>query len=283
MAKTGLVLEGGAMRGLYTMGILDVLVEQKVTVDGAVGVSAGAVFGCNYKSRQAGRVLRYNVNYCRDPRYCSFRSLIKTGDLFGAAFCYHEIPEQLDLFDNETYEQNPMPFYVVCTDVDTGKPVYHECKTARDGELEWMRASASLPMAAQIVEIEGQRLLDGGIADPIPLQFFEEQGYDRNIVILTRPKGYHKKKSGAMPLISKIYKKEAALVEAMAKRHDIYNEELARVAAAEQEGRALVFRPEEPLPIGRTCHDPKTLQKVYDLGREQALGRLEEVKAFVKE
>lgn len=283
MAKVGLVLEGGAMRGMYTMGILDVLLEQGMALDGAVGVSAGAVFGCNYKSRQIGRALRYNMNYCRDPRYCSFRSLLKTGDLFGADFCYHELPEKLDLFDNETYEQNPMPFFVVCTDVDSGEAVYHECKTARGAELLWMRASASLPFAARIVEIDGRRLLDGGIADPIPLRFLEEQGFFKNIVILTRPKNYRKKKNGAMPLLSQFYKKEPALLEAMANRHAAYNAELDAVEEAEKQGRALVFRPDAALPIGRTCHDPDTLKKVYDIGRAQALARLEEIKTFIKE
>ncbi len=283
MAKVGLILEGGAMRGMYTMGILDVFLEQNIALDGTVGVSAGAVFGCNYKSRQNGRAIRYNMKYCRDPRYCSFRSLLKTGDLFGAEFCYHELPEKLDLFDNDTYEENPMPFFVVCTDVDSGEAVYHECKTARGTELEWMRASASLPLAARIVEVDGKRLLDGGIADPIPLRFFEEEGYLKNIVILTRPKGYQKKKNSAMPLLAQIYKKEKAFVNAMANRHRIYNQELDAVATAEAEGRALVFCPEEALPIGRICHNPAALKRVYELGRAQALSRLEEVKTFIRE
>ena len=283
MGKVGLVLEGGAMRGLYTMGILDVLIENGIAVDGAVGVSAGAVFGCNYKSNQAGRALRYNMNYCRDPRYCSLRSLIKTGDLFGADFCYRELPETLDLFDNEAYEANPMPFYVVCTDVDTGKPIYHECVTARDENLLWMRASASLPLASRIVEIGGQRLMDGGIADPIPLEFSESCGFDRNIVILTRPFGYVKKKNGAMPLIAHRYKKYPEFVRAMAERHLVYNRESAEVRKAEKEGRALVFRPEENLPIGRTSHDPEELKRVYDIGRAQGLKRLQEVKDFIEE
>ena len=283
MGRVGLVLEGGAMRGMYTMGILDVLMENGIAADGAVGVSAGAVFGCTYKSNQAGRALRYNMNYCRDPRYCSLRSLIKTGDLFGADFCYRELPETLDLFDNEAYEANPMPFYVVCTDVDTGKPIYHECVTARGDDLLWMRASASLPLASRTVEIGEQRLLDGGIADPIPLEFSESCGFDRNIVILTRPFGYVKKKNGAMPLIAHRYKKHPEFVRAMAERHLVYNRELAEIRKAEKEGRALVFRPENDLPIGRTSHDPEALKRVYDIGRAQGLKRLKEVRDFIEE
>ncbi len=283
MGKVGLVLEGGAMRGMYTMGILDVFTEQGIAADGAVGVSAGAVFGCNYKSRQVGRALRYNMKYCRDPRYCSLRSLLKTGDLFGADFCYRELPETLDLFDNEAYEANPMPFYVVCTDVDTGQAVYHQCITARDENLLWMRASASLPLASRVVEINGQRLLDGGIADPIPLAFSENLGFDRNIVILTRPFGYVKKKSGAMPFIAHQYKKHSEFIRAMEERHMVYNRELAEVRKAEKEGRVLCFRPENDLPIGRTSHDPEALKRVYEIGRAQGLKRLEEVKDFIQE
>lgn len=282
MGKFGLVLEGGAMRGMFTAGILDVLMEEGITVDGTVGVSAGAVFGCNFKSKQIGRTIRYNMKYCRDPRYCSVRSLIKTGDLFGAAFCYHELPEKLDLFDNETYEQNPMRFYAVCTDVDTGEAVYHECETARGVEIEWLRASASLPLAAQIVTIGGQRLLDGGIADPIPLRFFEEQGYTKNIVVLTRPRGYVKKKNGAMSLISRVFKKDAAFIRAMERRHLVYNEALSYAAQAEKEGRALLLCPETKLPIERTCRDPETLKKVYELGRAEAMRRLDEIRMFLK-
>ena len=119
--KTGLVLEGGAMRGLFTAGVTDVLMENDITFDGLIGVSAGAAFGCNYKSGQIGRALRYNTEYCNDPRYCSFRSLVKTGDLFGADFCYRQIPCELDKFDMEAFSENPMEFYVVATDIETGK------------------------------------------------------------------------------------------------------------------------------------------------------------------
>lgn len=139
--KTGLVMEGGAMRGLFTAGIIDVLMEENIILDGAMGVSDGAAFGCNYKSNQIGRVLRYNKKYSKDPRYCSVRSLIKTGDMFGADFCYHELPDTLDVMDKETYNQSPMEFYVVCTDVETGKPVYHRCDRLDAKELDWMRAS----------------------------------------------------------------------------------------------------------------------------------------------
>ena len=191
--KTGLVLEGGAMRGMFTAGVLDILMEHNIDVDGVIGVSAGATFGCNYKSKQIGRTIRYNMKYCNDPRYCSFRSLLKTGDLYGAEFCYHTLPEQLDLFDNETYEASPMEFYMVTTDVNTGEPVYYKCDKFDHEGLEWVRASASMPLVSRIVEVGGRQMLDGGISDSIPLQYFQSIGYNKNLVILTQPRDYVKK------------------------------------------------------------------------------------------
>lgn len=197
--KRGLVMEGGAMRGLFTAGVTDVMMEAGIVFDGAIGVSAGAVFGGNYKAGQAGRVLRYNLRFCKDPRYSSLRSLIKTGDLFGADFCYREIPDHLDPFDQAAYAANPMDFFVVATDVHTGRAVYHNCLDGGREDLEWFRASASMPLASRIVSVGGYDLLDGGIADSIPLAYLEEQGYDRNVVVLTQPMGYVKTKNKAMP------------------------------------------------------------------------------------
>ena len=177
--KTGLVLEGGAMRGMYTAGVLDIFMENNITVDGAIGVSAGATFGCNFKSKQIGRSIRYNMKYSHDPRYVGIRSLIKTGDLYGADFCYKELPNKLDLFDVETYQKNPMEFYVVATDINTGKPVYHLCPDGDERDIEWYRASASMPLVSRIVKIDGIELLDGGIADAIPIHKFQEMGFEK--------------------------------------------------------------------------------------------------------
>ena len=190
--KTGLVLEGGAMRGMFTAGVLDAMMNNNITVDGTIGVSAGATFGCNFKSKQIGRTIRYNMKYSKDPRYVGIRSLIKTGDLYGADFCYREIPEKLDVFDTKTYQENPMAFYVVATDVNTGKPVYHLCPTGEADDIEWYRASASMPLVSRIVKINGLELLDGGISDSIPIKKFREMGYEKNILILTQHDGYRK-------------------------------------------------------------------------------------------
>ena len=168
--KTGLVLEGGAMRGMFTAGVLDVLMEHGIVLDGAIGVSAGAVFGCNYKSHQIGRVIRYNTQYCNDKRYASFGNLLRTGNLYSEQFCYHTVPEKLDVFDAKAFAENPMDFFVVCTDVRTGDPIYHKCRTGDAEDIQWMQASASMPLAAKIVKIGHYQLLDGGIADSIPVR-----------------------------------------------------------------------------------------------------------------
>jgi predicted patatin/cPLA2 family phospholipase len=192
--KKGLVLEGGAMRGLFTVGILDALMENGFVFDGAVGVSAGAVFGCNIKSGQIGRALRYNLAFCRDKRYCGFHSLVTTGNYYNADFCYRTIPHTLDWFDVEAFRNNPMDFYVVATRAVTGDAVYHNCLSGDDGDIDWLRASASMPLASRPVCINGKKYLDGGIADSVPIRFFEDIGYNRNVIILTQPESYQKTK-----------------------------------------------------------------------------------------
>lgn len=281
--KHGLVLEGGAMRGLFTAGVMDVLMEHGITFPGVVGVSAGAVFGCNYKSNQPGRVLRYNLRFCKEPKYCSFRSLVKTGDLYGADFCYRELPEKLDLFDSEAYKNSPMEFYVVATDVLTGKPVYHNCTNGGPEDLDWFRASASMPLAARIVEVGGYQLLDGGAADSIPLRFLESQGFEKNVVVLTQPMGYVKKKNKALPLLRMALKQYPKMIETMAKRHEVYNETTAYVRQRERQGEVFVIRPEAPLAIGKTEHDPDKIQAAYDQGRAVAEKRLAALQEFLKD
>lgn len=281
--KHGLVMEGGAMRGLFTAGVIDVMMEQNIVFDGAVGVSAGAVFGCNYKSHQIGRVLRYNLAFCQDPRYCSMRSRIKTGDLFGADFCYRELPDQLDVFDKEAYANSPMDFYVVGTDVRSGRAVYHNCRKGDYEDLDWMRASASMPLASQIVSVGNRNLLDGGIADSIPLKFMQTQGYAKNVVILTQPLDYVKKKNKLMPVMNLVYRQYPNLLGTMAKRHAVYNQATAYVREQEALGNVFVIRPEAPLDIHRVEHDKERIQAVYDLGRATAEERLDALRAFLQD
>ena len=258
--KTGLILEGGAMRGLFTAGVLDVLMENKITFDGVIGVSAGAAFGCNFKSGQIGRAVRYNVRFCRDKRYCGLGSLLKTGDIFNTDFCYGEVPLKLDPFDFDAFEKDPTDFYVVCTDVETGQALCHRYTGWDDHGFDWIRASASMPLVSRMVEIEGRKLLDGGIADSIPAACFEEMGYTRNVVILTQPEGYRKKKNQALPLVRRKYRAYPKLVEAMERRHLVYNAELDYVAKAKAEGRLFVIQPEGALAVRRIDKNPEKLR-----------------------
>lgn len=279
--KTGLVLEGGAMRGIFSAGVTDVLMENGITFDGAVGVSAGACFGCNYKSEQNGRAIRYNLRFCRDKRYCSMLSLITSGDMFNAKFCYHTIPDKLDIFDKKTFEKNPMEFFTVSTDIETGKAVYHRMNKADYNELEWLRASASMPMFAKIVELNGRKYLDGGISDSIPLRFMESIGYEKNIVILTQPRGYTKSASKILPLIKARYIKYPRFVRAFKNRPAMYNNELKYICKSEKEGRAFVIAPPEKLPIGHIEHNSDVLLEVYRMGRNTAAKLLPKVRAFL--
>ena len=280
--RLGLVMEGGAMRGMFTAGVTDVLMERGICFDGAVGVSAGAAFGCNVKSGQAGRVIRYNMRFCRDWRYCGLRSLVRTGDLYGADFCYHQIPDRLDPFDYDAYNRSPMEFYVVCTDASTGRPVYRACPVADDGDtMRFMRASASMPGVSRPVEIGGQRLLDGGISDSIPLAWFESIGYQRNVVILTRPAGYEKKPNPLLPLLRPALRGFPAVYEALRVRHAVYNRQVSYVKAREEAGAAFVFRPEAPLPVGHVTHNPASLEAAYRMGREAAERQFDSLQRFI--
>ncbi|MDD6174644.1 MAG: patatin family protein [Firmicutes bacterium] len=281
--KTGLVMEGGAMRGMFTAGVTDVLMENGITFDGGIGVSAGATFGCNYKSKQIGRAFRYNKQYCRDPRYVGIRSLLTTGNLYNEQFAYHELPERLDVFDAHTFAENPMEFYVVCTDVQTGNPVYHRCEQGGAEDIEWMRASASMPMVSRIVRIGERLLLDGGVSDSIPLRYFEQIGYRKNVVILTQPNGFIKKKNSLLPVLRAALREYPALVQALAERHLRYNETLAYIETQRQNGNVLVIQPPESLQIGAVERRAEELERVYRIGRKEAQNRLEQVSEFLND
>ncbi len=277
--KTGIVLEGGGMRGMYSAGILDVMMENGIEVDGIVGVSAGAVFGGNYKSRQIGRAISYNRKVCRDPRYGTFRSLFKTGDMYEVKFCYETIPNEIAPVDDEAYIANSVEFYVTCADVETGEAVYHKSESMKKS-IKWIQASASMPLVSKPVEIDGKKYLDGGIVDSIPISFFRQQGFDKNIVVLTRPRGYVKGKNKLTWLARILLRKYPAIVKAMSCRHIGYNKTLKELEVLKQQGDVLLFYPEESAMISRTEHNPEKLQMCYEAGRNAALSRLEELRDF---
>lgn len=274
-------MEGGAMRGMFTCGVIDVMMENGIEYDGAIGVSAGATFGCNYKSRQIGRAYRYNMDYCRDPRYGSFRSLLRTGNVYETDFCYGEIPNVLNKFDVNAYAENPMEFYVVCTDIETGYGVYHKCMVGNEEDVTWMRASASMPLVSQTVEIDGYKLLDGGIADSIPIRRFEEMGYDRNVIILTQPLHFKKNAPKYLPMAKVKYHRYPEFIKRMERRPDIYNATTELIRKKETAGEVFVIRPPMPLEISGMIHDPKELDRVYQIGRKTGERYLEDVKRFL--
>lgn len=278
--KQGLVLEGGAMRGLFTAGVIDVMMENGIDFDGLIGVSAGSSFGCNYKSRQPGRVLRYNLRYGRDPRYMGWRTLLTTGNLVGAEFAYHTLPLELDIFDSATFENNPMEFHMVCTDCLTGNPVYHRMDRVTHSELEWLRASASMPLVTKPVKVDGMVMLDGGISDSIPLKHFQSIGFERNVVVLTRERAYRKQPATLWPY-RLLMRRYPAITRAMAQRHAMYNNQLAFVQQQEALGNTFVIAPQQPLPIARTDMDPQKIKNVYEIGHSTCAALLPELKKFL--
>ena len=268
------------MRGLWTAGVTDVMMEHDIWPDGLIGVSAGAAFGCNYKSRQIGRAIRYNTRFAKDARYSGMRSLLTSGDYFNAKFGYHVVPYQYDIFDIQAFEKNPLEFTVVCTDVETGKPVYHQMDHVDYDELEWLRASASMPLASKVVKVQGHKLLDGGVADSIPLQYYESIGYKKNVVILTQPLGYQKEHNKLMPLMRLALYRYPHFLKALDERHHMYNYQLEYVANAERLGRCLVIRPDEKIPIGHISHKPEQMHHVYELGRKVGERYIERIIEF---
>ena len=278
--RRGLVLEGGAMRGLFTAGVMDVMMDNGLLPDGIVGVSAGACFGCNMKSNQQGRVIRYCKTFARDSRFSGTQSLIRTGNIYNAEFAYHTVPNEYDIFDRKSYDESPMDFRLVATDVETGQPVYRQCLEAGDEMFEWIRASSSMPVVSKMVTLEGKKYLDGGITDSIPLEYFEKSGYDSNIVIVTQPYGYRKQPNSLMPIINLMYRKYPRLLKAIEERHIMYNNQLRYLGEAEREGRCMVIRPDRDLPIGHISHDPKEMQLIYDMGRKVGRAKLEAMKEF---
>lgn len=278
--KLGLVLEGGAMRGLYTAGVLDAFLESGIHVDGVIGVSAGTVHGVSYLSGQHGRSIRYYEKYRGDKRFMGLYPLLTTGDIVDKKFCYHDIPWELDPFDDDAFQASGVPFYVTCTNVETGKAEYIRCDSMRKGDnMEYLRAGASMPLVSRIVEVGGKKLLDGGVADSIPLGAFRRMGYRKNIVVLTRAAGYRKKPAAILPF-KMMYHDYSEFVKAMAHRHEVYNAELAAVEQGVADGDVFVLRPSVDLEVSRTEHSVKKLRELYELGRADTLSRLGELRRF---
>lgn len=282
MKKT-LVLEGGGMRAMFTSGVIDVMMENGIDYDTIVGVSAGALFGCNYKSRQPGRALRYNLRFRNEKKYMSFHSLITTGDYVGVDFSYGTMPRELDVFDFKTFRENPTEFYAVCTDIVSGKTMYKLVEDAETDGLQWLRASASMPVFARPVELYGNFYLDGGITDSIPLKFAEEKGADKIVVVLTQPRGYRKKASHAIGIIRMFLRKYPKVADLMAVRHEMYNSQIDYLEQQADSKRVFAIFPDQSLNIGRVEQKEEKLKATYEAGRRKALEILPALKQFLAE
>lgn len=281
--KIGLVLEGGAMRGLFTAGVIDVLMENKINFDVAIGVSAGAAFGVNLKSKQIGRVLRYNLRFAGKPYYASWKSWRRSGNLYAANFCYHILPDKLDIFDKETFMANPMRFWCVATDAATGEPVYHELHDAGYVDLEWIRASSSIPFFAHPVAIGGHYYFDGGVSDSIPYDFLIKNGVSKRVVITTQPKEYRKKQSKLYPIEKIVLREYPAVLKKLATRAEDYNAVLDKMEEDENQGNAFIIRPPYPLEIGTVEQNKEEIKRVYETGRKKAEEILPDLVEYLKD
>ena len=278
--KVGLVLEGGAMRGLYTAGVLDIFLDNNIKVDGIIGVSAGVLFGSNYPSKQRGRVLRYNKNYIKDKRYMSFHSLLTTGNFVNKDFSFYELPFKLDIFDEKAFEDSNIDFYATVTNVDSGKAEYIKVKNVFE-QMEVFRATSALPYMSEMIELDTGKYLDGGISDSIPVEKCKELGYDKIIVVLTRPKEYRKKKSNG--LLAKIaYRKYPQLVQAINNRYKNYNDCIEKVIDMENKKEIFVIRPTKTIKIKRMEKNPDKLQEMYNLGIKDAENIIDELKTYLE-
>ena len=280
MKKVGLVLEGGAMRGMYTAGILDSFLDNNIKVDCILGVSAGALFGVNYCSKQKGRALRYNKKYIKDSRYMSLKSLIKTGNLVNTEFAYHEVPFKLDVFDEETYSKSKTDFYAVITNIKTGKAEYKKLINV-SVQIDELRASGSMPYVSKPVKIGNEYYLDGALADSIPVLKCKEMGYEKIIVVLTKPLSYRKKKRPAF-IAKMFYKKYPNLVNAINTRYIKYNETLDIIIDMENKKEIFVFRPSKDLKIKRIEKDTDKLKAMYDLVVKDFQDNLKALKKYLK-
>ena len=278
--KVGLVLEGGGMRALFTAGVLDALLDIKeLDIDGIVGVSAGALFGVNYVSGQKERAIRYNIKYARDKRYMGFYSWITTGNAVNEEFAFYEIPFKLDVFDQEKFKQSKIDFYVVMTNVESGKPEYVLIKDVFK-QMEYLRATSALPFASKIIEINGKKYLDGGISDSIPIDYCEDLGYDKIILVLTRPKNTHKEDKLNF-LYKLVYRKYPNLVERLINMGKDYEVVLKKIKDLENKDKIFVIRPPEILKIGRLEKNKDKIQKVYDIGLNTGLKEIDNLLKYL--
>ncbi len=278
--KVGLVLEGGAMRGMFTAGVLDTFIKHNIKFDIVVGVSAGALFGVNYLSKQSGRVIRYNKRFNRDKKYIGIRPLLQEGNIVNTKYAYDDVPKRLDAFDDETFRNSNVPFYAVITDIETGKPEYVQIKSVFN-QMDTLRASGSMPFVSKPVIVDGKKYLDGGISDSIPYEWLLNQGCDKVVVILTRDMEYKKAAIPKFP-VKLYYNKYPCVYNRLAQRHNEYNNSVKNLLDLEKTGKAFVVRPSKPISVSLVERNPNMLQDVYELGLTDAEKEILKLKEFLK-
>lgn len=281
MSKLGLILEGSGLRGIYTAGVLDFLIDKEIYADGVIGASTGARNACSYVSKQRGRAFRVFTDYLHDKRYMSFQSLVRKGDLFNATFIYDTIPNKLIPYDYDTFYKGKMKLYAVCCNLETGKPEYLQCINLKH-DFTYVRASSSRPLLSNIVEINGKKLLDGGCADSIPIKKFQELGYDKNIVVLTHSIEYRKGKNNLMSIFRKQYSKYPKFIEALSTHHITYNKTLNELSLMEKHNEVFVIRPKAPLHISRLETNKSKLKDLYEQGYQDAQAQYEALVAYIQ-
>lgn len=279
--KTLLVLEGGALRGIYTAGVLDVFLENKIKIDAIVGVSAGALFGINYVSNQKGRCLRYNLDNVHNKNYMGFYSYLTTGNIMNEKFCFDTLIHETDPFDFNTFQKSKIKFYAVVTNIETGKPEYIQIKNI-EKDMKYLQASGSMPFVSKIVEVNNKKYLDGGISDSIPIEWALKQNYDRIIVVETRVKDYRKKEKSSSFLYQIFYKKYPNFIETAKNRPINYNKTKEYLQKIDRK-KCFIIRPSHFVKIKRIEHNKKKILEMYQLGVEDANKCLEELKEYVKE
>ena len=277
--KVGLVLEGGAMRGMYTAGVLDTFLDNNIEVDGIIGVSAGVLFGVNYLSKQKGRVIRYNKRFINDKRYMGLWSLLTTGNIINKDFSFYEVPQKLDEFDNDTFMESKTDFWATITNMETGKAEYVKLEDLF-AQMEVLRATSAMPYVSKVVELESGKYLDGGISDSIPVDKCKELGYDKVIVVLTRPLDYRKKKPKEF-LAKSYYRKYPEFAKTLNNRYKMYNETVEKIIDMENKKEIFVIRPSRFVNIKKIEKDPEKLQEMYDLGLEDGKNSLEKLKEYI--
>ncbi len=278
--KKGLVLEGGAMRGMYTSGVLDAFLDEKIEFDDIIGVSAGTLFGVNFLSKQRGRAIRYNKRFSKKLNYMGLFSLLTSKNIINKKFAFYEVPFKLDVFDNEEYKKSNTNFYATVTNVETGKPEYILLKDVFE-QMELLRATSAMPFVSEIVDIDGKKYLDGGVSDSIPFEKCISMGCNKTVVVLTRDINY-RKKPHSDKIHKMFYKKYPEFIKVSSSRYKTYNESVEKLIELEEKGEVFVIRPSEPIGIGRLEKDPQKLQSVYELGFNDAKKNIEKLKKYLE-